>query len=182
MGISGRKIVPVVGGVTAVATVVGAFAPATQVAVAAPDNVDGAVGTLGVAQEGVFESCSAYFGFGKDEGAVGVVDFDVADLTGADGAAHDVPDDVDVVLVLENTEGDVLECVPEEVTEEQWNTFLDDGFFSFPAEPAWPGPKRFAYPLPSLGPDLGEWGELAEVGFRVIGVPAGHTLASPAGR
>lgn len=172
----GRKIVPVVGGVTAVATAVGAFAPATQVAVAAPDNVDGAVGPLGVAQEGVFESCAAYFGNGK-----GMVGFDVADVNGSDGVAHAVPDDVDVVLVLENEAGDTIECIPEEWTEEDWDDLVDETFDAGgPALPA--SPVRYRYPTAEDEPiERDDFGEVTSASFRVVGVPGEHTLVSPAG-
>lgn len=193
-----KRIVPVVGGVTAAATAVGAFAPAAQVASAAPETVDstaGAGGVLGLAQEGVFESCSAYFGFGKEEGAINATTFDVTDVKGDDEGGHSVPADVDVVLVIENEEGDILECVPEEITEEEWNARKDHVALGVPFRdfPEWPGPGYFAYP--SVQQDGGAeedekklaaaaidgFGFVRSVGFRVIGVPEGHTLVAPSG-
>jgi hypothetical protein len=173
------KLVPVVGGVTAAATAVGAWAPATQVAMAQPGGVDVALGAAGPAQEGVFEACSAYFGFGKEEGVSGVVAFDVADVNGADGVAHAVPTDTEVVLVLENDEGETLECTPVEVTEEQWNDEFDPA--SNTNMPAWPGPGHHVYPTPALDPFIDDFGPVVEVGFRVLGIPGQHTLVSPTG-
>lgn len=177
MDLRRRRIAPMIGGVTAAATVAGAFAPATQVAVAAPDHASGAATPLGLAQEGVFESCNAYFGQGK-----GVVGFDVADVNGDDGTDHAVPDDVDVVLVLENEEGDTLECVPEEVEPAEWEEWVTAVFTS--GGPTLPtSPVRYRYPT---GPnqayiDDDDFGRVTSVGFRVIGIPSEHTLVSPTG-
>lgn len=182
MNVRARKIAPVVGGVTAAATAVGAFVPATQVAVAAPDHAAGATSPLGLAQDGTFESCSAYFGFGK-EGAMNSVAFEVSDAEGDDAGDHAVPDDVQVVLVVEtdDLEGgtDTIRCTPEEVTEAEWDAWLADmEVFPF-SLPAYPGPGRYAYPSVSLSPWIEGYGEVTSVSFEVVGYPTDHTLISP---
>lgn len=176
-----RRLVPVVGGVTAAATAVAALGPATHVAEAAPDVEAGATSPLGLAQEGVFEACSAYFGFGKDAGVAGMVGFEVEDVNGADGVAHAVPDDVQVVLVIEGESGDTLECVPEEISAEDYASWIDD--ISFDNAPPWPpsGPVRFAYPSVVSGIEIEGLGNVTAVGYRVVGIPGEHTLVSPTG-
>ena len=178
-----RKLVPVVGSMAAAATALGGLAAVAQVAPvsAEPSGPAVALGVAGLASAGLFEPCDAYFGFGKDEGVLGVVEFDVADVNGADGVGHAVPDDVQVVLVLENEGGDVLECEPFEVTEEQW----DEGFEGdFPiAAPPYPGPGHYAYPSVNLEPFIGDddFGLVVQAGFRVAHIPGAHTLVSPEG-
>ncbi len=177
-GQAGRKIIPVVGGVTAAATAIGAWAPAVQLASAQPDGASAAVGATGALGAGTFEACSAYFGWGKDAGVLEVVEFDVADQNGDDGVDHAVPDDVQVVLVLETEEGGTIECTPEEVTEDQWNDEYDED----PNLPAWPGPGHYAYPSVNLQDQIEEppaYGDVTAVGFRVTGIPGEHTLVSP---
>lgn len=176
-GHAARRFMPVVGGVTAAATAVGAWAPAVQIAGAQPDGATASLGAAAARGAGVFESCSTYFGFGKDEGVLEVVAFDVADQNGADGVDHAVPDDVGVVLVLETTEGGTIECTPVEVTEEEW----DDEYGGAPY-PEWPGAGHYAYPSVNLQGEIEElpaYGEVTDVGFRVTGIPGGHTLVSP---
>ena len=72
------------------------------------------------------------------------------EMSFVDGAAHAVDDDTQVLLVMENDEGDTLECVAAEVTEEEWDDeYGDDDIF-----PAWPGPGRFTYPTVNLAPGI----------------------------
>lgn len=181
-----RKLVPVVGSMAAAATAIGGLAAVAQVAPvsAEPSGPAVALGFAGLASAGLFEPCDAYFGFGKDEGVLGVVEFDVADVNGADGVGHAVPDDVQVVLVLENEGGDVLECEPFEVTEEQW----DEGFEGEIPPPPYPGPGHYAYPSVNLEPFIGDdedgdddFGLVVQAGFRVARIPGAHTLVSPEG-
>ncbi len=164
---------------TAVATAAGAMAPMAHMAVAGaqPDGATAAMGQAGLAGPASFESCSPYFGFGKEEGVLGVVEFDVADVNGDDGVAHDVDDDTEVRLVLENDEGDILECVPFEVTTEQWN----EEFGEDPDFPAHPGPGHYVYPSVNLEPEIKGFGLVVQAGFRVVTIPEQHTLVSPEG-
>ena len=68
-----RNLAPVVGGLTAVATATGAFAAVAHVAPAGAgqDSATPALGAAGLAGAGTFESCEAYFGYGKSEEALG---------------------------------------------------------------------------------------------------------------
>ena len=88
-----RKLVPVVGGMTAAATAIGGLAAVAEMAPvgATPDGASAELGVAGIVGAGVFESCDAYFGFGKDEGVLGVVAFDVADVTGPTGSTTPCP-------------------------------------------------------------------------------------------
>lgn len=179
-----RALLPSAGVVAAVATAVSGWAPIAQ---SAPEGA----GTREApqraqapeAEDGTYESCGAYFGFGKDEfGVLDVVDFDVSDQNGADGTDHAVPADTGVVLVLTNEDGDVLECTPEEVTEEQWDDAMDGIDIDLGPDasfPAWPGPGHYGYPTIAFRPFIDGFGEVADVAFRVTTVPAGHTLVSP---
>lgn len=174
-----RNLTPVVGGMTAVATAAGVVAPVAQLAPAGAqtDSASPALAAAGLAGAGAFESCSAYFGYGKDAGFIGIVDFDVADVNGDDATAHDVDDDTQVLLVMENEESDTLECVAAEVTEEEWA----DEHGGDPAAPAWPGPGHFTYPSVNLAPVIDGFGQVVTVGFRVSEIPDEHTLVSPEG-
>ena len=174
-----RNLTPMVGGLTAVATATGVFAPVAQVAPAGAqtDGASAALGAAGLAGAGAFESCSAYFGYGKDAGMIGIVDFDVADVNGDDPTAHDVDSDTQVLLVLEHEEGDTLECVAAELTEEEW----DDEYGDDPAMPPYPGPGHFTYPTVNLDPVIDGFGQVVAVGFRVSDIPGDHTLVSPEG-
>ncbi len=173
------KLVPMVGGVTAAAAVVGAAAPMAHVAPAGAEagGVTAALGSAGLVGAGTFESCAPYFGYGKESGVLGLVQFDVADINGADGVDHAVPTDVDVVLVLENEDGDIAECVPEEVSQATW----EEQFDGESNLPDWPGPGHYVYPSVALSPELDGFGVITSVGFRVAGIPVEHTLVSPEG-
>lgn len=172
-GRTGRAVMPIVGSAAAVAAG-GALATVAEAAPAVPDIGDGTLGALG-GVPGTFESCEAYFGFGKE-----LVAFDVVDQNGADGAAHAVPTDTQVVFVLENEAGDQIECTPVELTEEEWDEFIGDT--PIPGLPTFPGPGHFVYPSIEQGAFIDdEFGEAVSVGFRVVGVPGGHTLVSPTG-
>jgi hypothetical protein len=150
----------------------------------------------GDAADGTYESCAAYFGFGKyDNGALDIVEFDVADTNGDDGAAHAVDADTQVVLVLSNEAGDHLECAPVEVTETMWNDAMDDldlnylGFSPDHPLPSWPGPGHYIYPSVNLEPYVSgsgaepgtDFGAVTAVDFEVTSIPDGHTLVSPTG-
>jgi hypothetical protein len=175
-----RNLVPVVGGITAMATATGVYAAIAQVAPAGAgsDSATPALGAAGLAGAGTFESCEAYFGFGKDEEASGLVDFDVFDINGDDPAAHDVDADTTVRLILENEEGETLECVPVELTETMW----DDEFEGDPAIGPFPGPGHYIYPSVELDPFIEDFGDVEAVGFRVVTIPGGeHSLVSPEG-
>ena len=154
-----RALVPRVGGLTAAATGAAAMGPVAHLATAGAEQSGASLpmGTAGVTGAGAFESCSAYFGFGKGEGVLGLVEFDVADVNGADPADHAVPADTGVVLVLENTEGALLECTPFEVTEQQWI----DEFEEVPELPGYPGPGHYAYPSVNFHPILDGFGEVS---------------------
>jgi len=174
-----RTLVPMVGGLTAAATGAAAMGPVAHLATAGAEQGGASLplGAAGLAGTGAFESCSAYFGFGKDEAVLGLVQFDVADVSGADALDHTVPADTGVVLVLENTEGALLECTPFELTEEQWtNEFEGDPLF-----PAYPGPGHYVYPSVNLHPILDGFGEVVAAGFRVVTIPGEHSLVSPTG-
>lgn len=172
-GRSTRVVLPLAGSAAAV-VVGGAFATVAEAAPAAPEGDAGTFGSLrGV--PGQFESCEAFFGFGKE-----LVAFDVVDQGGPDGVAHAVPSDTQVIFVLEDQEGDVLECLPEELTEADYDDFFSGAPFT---PPAFPGPGHYVYPSIELGEniDQGDFGQVDFVGFRVGTIPAGHTLVSPPG-
>ena len=172
-----------VGGLTAVATATGGFAAMAHVAPAGAgqDSAGPALGAAGAVGAGTFESCDAYFGFGKEAEALGVVDFSVFDLNGDDDTAHAVPTDTTVRLVLENEEGEELECIPFEITPDMWADMWD-GEYDIPPFPAYPGAGHYAYPSVSLGPGVPGFGDIAAVGFRVVTIPGSeHTLVAPQG-
>jgi hypothetical protein len=170
-----RRLTPVVGGMTVAVTAAGAVVTTTHVApaLAAPATADAMPGAA--AGGAALESCEAYFGFGKEEGAVNVVEFDVADVNGDDGTDHAVPDDTDVVLVIETEDG-TIECTPYEVSESDW----DD---AFDGEVPFPGPGHYAYPSVALEQEIGDdtTSQVTGVGFRVTTIPTEHTLESPTG-
>lgn len=179
-----RRMVPAAGAATLAATAVAGWAPLAPAATAQTVDGSGDLAPGSRALDGTYESCSAYFGFGKDESAVDVVDFDVADSNGSDGVGHDVDTDTNIVLVLTNDDGATLECLPEEITEDQWDdemAYIANYFGDDVSLPAWPGPGRYAYPTLSAEPYIDDFGTVASVGFRVAGVPDGHTLVSPTG-
>lgn len=175
-----NKLFPLVGGMTAAATAAGGMAAVAHVAPAgaADSSATSALGPATPAGEaGVLESCSAYFGYGKDDAALGLVEFDVADVNGADGADHGVDmdgdGDTDVVLVVEFDEAGTIECVPEELTEDMW----DDEHGGDEGEiPPYPGPGHYVYPSVNIPRD-GD--QPLSAGFRVTGIPGEHTLVSP---
>lgn len=179
-----RRLLPAAGAATLAATAVAGWAPFGPTASAQPaEDTNDAAGARDL--DGTYESCAAYFGFGKwDEQAMDIVEFDVTDRNGSDGVDHQVADDTHVVLVLTNDDGDTLECLPEEITEEQWDNEMIDIQDLIGAEvdlPAWPGPGRYAYPTLAADPYIEDFGDITGVGFRVAGIPAGHTLESPQG-
>jgi hypothetical protein len=181
MGIARGKLLPVVGAVTAAATTVAGFTPmvvaSAQPAAPASDGFDAAAEP---AADGVYESCSAYFGFGKDEGASDLVEFQVGvDGTGPGPAPTVENGGVEVVLVIENDEADVLVCVPEAVTPEQWAGEYGDGLFL--NLPPYPGPGHYIYPSVGLGLEIEGFGLVTDVGFVVTGIADGYTLTSPEG-
>lgn len=177
-----------VGAATAATGIVASLAP---VAHAAPANpTDGARDNALRADaadraDGTYESCAAYFGFGKWSNSVlDVVSFDVGDRNGADGVTHAVPTDTQVVFELTNDEGDTLECTPPEVTEAEWNEAMDDLDIYLPpgrSFPAWPGPGHYGYPSLSLFPYIADFGSVTAVAFKVTAFPGGHGLDSPTG-
>jgi hypothetical protein len=134
--------------------------------------------------DGVFESCSAYFGLGKDGGVMDVVDYDVSDQNGSDGVDHSMPGDTQVVLVLTSDSGETLECAPVEITEEAWAEAMDQvniGMSEGQTLPPWPGPGHYAYPTVSFQPWIEDFGTVVDARFRVASIPDGHTLVSPTG-
>jgi hypothetical protein len=190
-----RTWLSVVGVATAVTTTAATWAPVTA---AAPtlDTTDNAQSQRADdAVDGTYESCAAYFGLGKYDGGLDIVEFDVADTNGADGAAHAVPNDTQVVLVLGNAAGDELKCAPVEVTEAMWNDAMDDldlNYLGFSPEhplPSWPGPGHYIYPTVNFEPYITgagaqpgtDFGTVTSVGFEVTSIPDGHSLVSPTG-
>lgn len=184
-----RALLPTTGVVAAVAAAVSGWAPLAQSSPSAPAHKGEPVrqqAPKADSADGTYESCGAYFGFGKDEfGVLDVVEFDVADQNGSDGVAHAVPTDTQVVLVLTNEGGDTIECAAVEVTEEAWNAAMDDIELYIPEGghqlPAWPGPGHYAYPSIAFDPSIEEFGDIVDVEFKVVSQPEGHTLVSPTG-
>lgn len=142
---------------------------------------------------GTYESCSAYWGYGKQTSPVfpvyELVAFDVTVEGGpVEGPAPTVENGaVDVVIVLEGTTGE-LACRPEQVTEAQWNVawapLLGAGTF-----PTYPGPGHYPYfsadglrtGALGAGPmdDEPGIGEIVQVGFRVVAVDWPDLLVTP---
>lgn len=135
------------------------------------------------ATDGTYEPCSAYFGFGKYEGALDVVEFDVADQNGHDGVHHTVATDTPVVFVLKNSKGETLDCTPTAIDKATWDAAMSNVNNSFnigdPTLPAWPGPGHYAYPSVPFDPSVDNFGDVVAVSFKVISTPAEHTLVSP---
>jgi hypothetical protein len=165
--------VPLVGTATLVATAGGWAAPAALSAPAAPESAR--TGSLGPATPalGTFESCDAHFGFGKE-----LVSFEVVDQSGSDGIAHAVPGDTQVVLVLENDQGQTLECTPVELTQDDWDQQFG---VNDPEVPPFPGPGHYVYPSIAGGRSVDGLDNVVSVGYRVVGIPGLHTLVSPTG-
>lgn len=186
-----------VGVATAVTTTAAAYAPITAAAPMLDNTTDNAQNQRAAdAADGTYESCAAYFGFGKYDGSLDIVEFDVADTTGGpDGLTHGVPSDTQVVLVLTNEAGDTLECTPVEVTETMWNDAMDNldlnmlGISPDHPLPSWPKLGHYIYPSVNFEPYIGgseleradDFGYVTAVGFKVIAIPDGHTLVSPTG-
>ena len=175
-----------VGVVTAASTIVAGWAPVAHAAPATPQRDNALRQQAAAAADGTYESCGAYFGYGKSEnGVLDVVQFDVADQNGSDGAMHAVGTDTQVVLHLENKVGDVIECTPVEVTKAMWDSAQADDPFPYinvsddHPLPAWPGPGHYIYPSVTFGPSIGDFGMIYSIGFKVTSVPTGHTLVSP---
>ncbi|HET8930662.1 MAG TPA: hypothetical protein VFN21_08400 [Acidimicrobiales bacterium] len=185
----------VIGVATAVTTTAAAWAPITSASPASDTNDNAQNQRAGEAADGTYESCAAYFGLGKYDGSLDIVEFDVADTDASseDGVAHAVPSDTQVVLVLTNEAGDTLECTPVEVTETMWNDAmegLDLNMLGISPEhplPSWPGPGHYLYPSVNFEPYIGgseleradDFGYVTAVGFKVTAIPDGHTLVSP---
>jgi hypothetical protein len=183
-GLKQRVWMPVAGVATAATAVLAGWMPLAHAATTTDAPDPGHRLPAPDAPDGTFESCAAYFGFGKSGAeSADVVAFDVTDQNGDDGVAHGVPADTQVVFILTNEEGDTLECTPPEITEEEWAAGLD----TFQAEsevhptPAWPGPGHYAYPSISYIPYIDDFGVVVDVAFTVTSVPDGHTLVSPTG-
>jgi hypothetical protein len=175
-----------VGVATAASTIVAGWAPVVHAAPAAPQRDNALRQHAAEAADGTYESCGAYFGFGKNEfGALDIVSFDVADQNGSDGVAHAVGSDTQVVLELTNESGDVLECTPVEVTQQMWDDAINQSPFSYLNTsddhpiPAWPGPGHYIYPSVNFDPVIKDFGQVMTVGFKVTSIPGGHTLVSP---
>ncbi len=175
-----RSLVPIVGGMSAMVTTVGAVAVVTHSPVPVTVGTVGAPGSV-TAPTGALESCEAYFGFGKEEAALNLVELDVLDQNGDDGVDHAVPDDTHVAFVLHFDNGPDVECAPYEVTAQMWADEFD---------PDWPlpfpGPGHYVYPSIVIndgdGQDEPAIHNLTGVGFRVLDHPAGeHSLVSPTG-
>lgn len=184
------------GSVAGIATMAGAavapWAGFATPAGAAPTLGDNAhTLRLGAAEpgDGVYESCSPYFGFGKADGALDVVAFDVSDVNGADAFPHAVAGDTRVVFVVHGENGGTLECMPDAITEAQWDQAVNDfSIYVDTSDPRWsyPGPGHYAYPTVIYGPYYesihdAPFGKVTSVGFKVVDIPTGHTLESPVG-
>ena len=195
--IRNRAVLASVGVATATVTTFAGLAPAVSVAGA----TDGDGSNLTAAEpttDGTYESCSAYFGYGKNDDGVALelTTFPVTVEGGTPaGEAPTVENgEIDVVLVLTDTDGNELRCVPEEVTEAEWDEIWGDVPFIVPA---FPGSGHYVYP--DVGSDdvdegaveiiaeplvnspavFGDLGPLESVGFEVVGVPEGYTLVDP---
>lgn len=179
-----RVIWPVVGAVTAAATVVGTWAPVSQASPAAGTRDAAQKAKAADPGDGTYESCDAYFGLGKREGVMDIVSFDVSDQNGDDGIDHAVDTDTEIVFVLTNGELETLECIPSEITEAEWNAFIDEAREDMPDEttlPSFPGPGHYAYPTLDQFNSIEGFGEVNSVDFAVSSIPGDHTLISPIG-
>lgn len=177
-----RMAWPLVGAVSVVA----GWAPVSQAAPSMDAKDAGLKAPSADPGDGTYESCAAYFGFGKDSGALDVVAFDVTDQNGSDGATHAIGDDTQVIFQLTNGEGDTLECEAPEITEADWQAGMDSIYLSIPEDrelPSYPGPGHYAYPTVSYEPfiEADGFGTVTAVAFQVTSVPEGHTLVSPTG-
>jgi hypothetical protein len=168
------SVLPTVGVVTAAAT---ALVGLTPTVVAAGGDSGGDANSItdvrfATAGTGEFEPCSAYFGFGK----VDLVEFDV-EVDGEGPAPSPTVENGGVSVVLEiETEGGTITCVPEEVTEQEW----DDEYEGAPFDlPAYPGPGHYIYPAVNTLPEIEGFGLVTGVGFRVTDVAEGYTLVAP---
>ena len=125
-----RAVLASVGVATATVTTFAGFAPAVTVAGAEDGDDASNLTQAEPSTDGTYESCSAYFGYGKnDDGlALELTTFPVTVEGGTpSGEAPTVDDDeIDVVLVLTDTDGNELRCVPEEVTEAEWDEIWGD--------------------------------------------------------
>lgn len=173
----------VVGAATAATTLVAGLAPVAQAAPAVNARESSNRPDMAAPSDGTYESCGAYFGYGKQaDNVLDVVDFDVSDQNGADGVHHAVGTDTQVVLVLTNSDGGTLQCIPQEVTEAEWNDAMSNLYISMPpgkSLPAWPGPGHYVYPSVNYHPVIENFGTVTDVGFKVTSIPGGHSLVSP---
>ena len=187
-----KALLASMGVATATATTFAGFAPTVVATAGAVDGDDTSnVIAADPVTDGTYESCSAYFGYGKggeEEEPLELTTFPVTVQGGTpDGPAPTVGNGaIDVVLVLEDVNGDELRCVPEQVTEQEW----DDTWGGAPFDlPAYPGPGHYVYPsvLGIAGPvafqptAIDGLDDLESVSFEVVGVPEGYTLVDPTG-
>ena len=104
-----RAVLASVGVATATVTTFAGFAPAVTVAGAEDGDDASNLTQAEPGTDGTYESCSAYFGYGKSEGglALGLTTFPVSVEGGTpSGEAPTVEnDEIDVVLVLTDTDG-----------------------------------------------------------------------------
>ncbi len=196
-----RAVLASVGVATATVTTFAGLAPTVTVAGAQDGDEASNLVQADPVTDGTYESCSAYFGYGKNEdgAALELTTFPVTVEGGTpSGEAPTVENgEIDVVLVLTDTDGNELRCVPEEVTEAEW----DETWGAVPfIAPAFPGAGHYVYP--DVGSDevdegpveivvepleplvnspaaFGDLGPLESVGFEVVGVPDGYTLVDP---
>lgn len=177
-----RVIWPVVGAVTAAAIVVGGWAPISQAAPSADGGDAPQTAKAADLGDGTYESCDAYFGLGKAENVMDLVSFDVSDRTGHVERDYVVGTSTEVVFVLTNVDNETLECIPSEITEAEWDAFIDNMIRDLPPGTSlwsFPGPGYYPYPTVPYGPYIEGFGEVTDVGFAVTSVPVGHTLVSP---
>ena len=196
-----RAVLASVGVATATVTTFAGFAPAVTMAGAEDGDDASNLTQAEPSTDGTYESCSAYFGYGKNEGgpALGLTTFPVTVEGGTSSAEAPTVEngEIDAVLVLTDTDGVELRCVPEEVTEAEWDETWGDAPFTVPD---FPGPGHYVYPdvatdgidggpvdivveplepLVNSPAAFGDLGPLESVGFEVVGVPDGYTLVDP---
>lgn len=189
-----RVVLPVVGLATAAVTTTVGVLPALAASSGA-NEPSATTSTTTSVPDGTYQSCSAYFGYGKQNGATELVEFDTAVKGGTPkGAPPTVANGgIDVVFEVHGSGGDdgnSYTCVPEQVTKAQWDAQWGD---SPVIAPAYPGPGHYVYPsaTPNIalsGPAAAarpaataDIGDVTSVTFRVTSIPEGYTLVSPTG-